>query len=126
MNDFFNQFFASWKYAWNGIKYCFKLEKNLTLILIIAIIVIIIGGLLHISHTEWLFVITLIIAILALELFNTSIEHFLDLFHPEINNQVKHIKDLMAGSVAIVSLGALILGIIIFLPKILKLINAIN
>ncbi|HRV32463.1 MAG TPA: diacylglycerol kinase family protein [Candidatus Paceibacterota bacterium] len=108
------------------MKYCFKLEKNLTLILIIAIIVIIIGGLLHISHTEWLFVITLIIAILALELFNTSIEHFLDLFHPEINNQVKHIKDLMAGSVAIVSLGALILGIIIFLPKILKLINAIN
>lgn len=94
--------------------------------LIIAIFIIIAGLFLHISHTEWLFIFTIIAVILALELFNTSIEHFLDLFYPEINNQVKYIKDLMAGSVAIISIGALIIGIIIFLPKILNLINAIN
>jgi len=48
-------------------------------------------------------------------------EKFLDLFYPEKNEKVKNIKDLMAGGVAIVSIGAGIIGVIIFLPKILTL-----
>ncbi len=67
----------------------------------------------------------MISAILALELFNTSLEHFLDLFHPEINEQVGHIKDLMAGSLAIASLGAATIGFIIFMPKIINFIKTI-
>jgi diacylglycerol kinase (ATP) len=46
----------------------------------------------------------------------------LDLFYPEKNENVKNIKDLMAGGVAIVSFGALVIGCIIFLPRILALI----
>jgi len=63
----------------------------------------------------------LITGVFSLELFNTAMEKFLDLFYPEKNEKVKNIKDLMAGGVAIVSIGAGIIGIIIFLPKILSL-----
>jgi len=63
----------------------------------------------------------LIAGVFSLELFNTAIERFLDLFYPGKNETVKNIKDLIAGGVAIVSIGAGIIGIIIFLPKILSL-----
>lgn len=91
--------------------------------LFISIISIIGGFYFTISNTEWLFVIILIIGVFALELFNTAIERFLDLFYPDKNEMVKNIKDLMAGGVAIVSIGAGIIGCIIFLPRIVALIN---
>ena len=67
----------------------------------------------------------LITAVIALELFNTGVEHFLDLFHPEINGKVKIIKDLMAGGVDIISIGAAIVGSIIFIPKIILLLSVL-
>ncbi|MDD4784281.1 MAG: diacylglycerol kinase [Candidatus Paceibacterota bacterium] len=63
----------------------------------------------------------LIAGVFSLELFNTAIERFLDLFYPGKNETVKNIKDLIAGGVAIVSIGAGIIGGIIFIPKILIL-----
>jgi diacylglycerol kinase (ATP) len=63
----------------------------------------------------------LITGVFSLELFNTAIERFLDLFFPDKNEKVKNIKDLMAGGVAIISIGAGIIGFVIFLPKILML-----
>jgi len=91
--------------------------------LIISIISIIGGFYFKISNTEWLFVIILVIGVFALELFNTAIERFLDLFYPDKNEMVKNIKDLMAGGVAIISIGAGIIGCIVFLPRIITLIN---
>ncbi len=89
--------------------------------LFISLIAIIGGFYFKISNTEWLVSLILITGVFSLELFNTAMEKFLDLFYPEKNEKVKNIKDLMAGGVAIVSIGAGIIGIIIFLPKILSL-----
>ena len=112
----------SFKYAWDGIRFCFGVEKNLTIMLIISVIAIIGGFYFKITKTEWLISLILITGVFSLELFNTAIERFLDLFYPETNETVKSIKDLMAGGVAIVSIGACIIGFVIFLPKILTLI----
>ncbi len=89
--------------------------------LAISIISIIGGFYFKITKTEWLISLILITGVFSLELFNTAIERFLDLFYPEKNEKVKNIKDLMAGGVAIVSLGAFIIGCVIFLPRILSL-----
>lgn len=89
--------------------------------LFISLIAIIGGFYFKISNTEWLVSLILITGVFSLELFNTAMEKFLDLFYPEKNEKVKNIKDLMAGGVAIVSIGAGIIGVIIFLPKILTL-----
>jgi diacylglycerol kinase (ATP) len=90
--------------------------------LVISAISIIGGFYFKITKTEWLISLILITGVFSLELFNTAIERFLDLFYPEKNETVKSIKDLMAGGVAIVSIGACIIGFVIFLPKILTLI----
>ena len=111
----------SFQYAWDGIRFCFGVEKTLTIMLFISIISTIGGFYFKITNTEWLFILILIAGVFSLELFNTAIERFLDLFYPGKNETVKNIKDLIAGGVAIVSIGAGIIGIIIFLPKILSL-----
>ncbi len=120
MLNFIKSFFKSWKYAWEGIRFCFGKEQNLTFMTIIGLFVIISGFYFNISKAEWLVVLILITAVMSLELFNTGIEYFLDLFHPEINEKVKNIKDLIAGGVAIISIGAAIIGFIIFAPKIIN------
>ena len=58
----------------------------------------------------------LIILVLTLELINSILERFVDVFKPRIHPMVEEIKDLMAGAVLIASLGALIVGLLIFLP----------
>ena len=121
MLSFIKSLLKSFQYAWDGIRFCFGVEKNLTIMLIISIISIIGGFYFKISNTEWLVSLILITGVFSLELFNTAMEKFLDLFYPEKNEKVKNIKDLMAGGVAIVSIGAGIIGVIIFLPKILTL-----
>lgn len=121
MLSFVKSTLKSFKYAWDGIRFCFGVEKNLTIMLFISLIAIIGGFYFKISNTEWLVSLILITGVFSLELFNTAMEKFLDLFYPEKNEKVKNIKDLMAGGVAIVSIGAGIIGIIIFLPKILSL-----
>ena len=122
MVSFIKSIFKSFQYAFNGIKFCFGVEKNLTIMLVISIISIIGGFYFKITKTEWLISLILITGVFSLELFNTAIERFLDLFYPETNENVKNIKDLMAGGVAIISIGAGIIGCIIFLPRILNLI----
>ncbi len=91
--------------------------------LIISIASIIGGFYFKITNTEWLFTLILIVGVFSLELFNTAIERFLDLFYPDQNETVKNIKDLLAGGVAIVSIGAGIIGCIIFLPRIILFIS---
>ncbi len=58
----------------------------------------------------------LIILVLTLELINSILERFVDVFKPRIHPMVQEIKDLMAGAVLIASVGALIVGLLIFLP----------
>lgn len=124
MKKFIYRLYKSFHYAWAGIKTCFGIEENLTIMVLISLFVVIGGIYFKISHTEWLVCIMMITAVLSLELFNTSIEQLLNLFHPEVNEKVKNIKDMIAGGVGIISIGAGIIGLIIFLPKIINLFYA--
>ena len=56
------------------------------------------------------------------EFVNTAIEKLGDLYTKEYNENVKIIKDIAAGSVTLSAVSALIVGIIMFLPKILNMI----
>ncbi len=78
------------------------------------------GFLLKINTFEWLIVIVVISLVLAAETFNTAIEYLVDMVSPEENKTAGKIKDIAAGAVLITAIGALITGIIIFLPKIIE------
>lgn len=73
------------------------------------------------SLTEWLVVVFTIGAVISLELVNTAIEAVVDLVTEEYHPLAKVAKDTAAASVFIIAIVAAIVGIIIFLPKIINL-----
>lgn len=118
-----NRLFKSFKYAYEGLKYAFKYEQNILVHFLATILVIIAGIFFKISMTEWL-VLTLIIGlVIATELINTSIEATIDLVTKEVHPLAKVAKDTAAAAVLIFGITALIIGLIIFVPKFIELIG---
>lgn len=108
----------SFKYAFNGIYLALKNEKNLKFHFIIMLLVIIAGFIFQISASEWIICIILFGLVISLELINTAIETTVDIAMPEINEKAKIAKDVAAGAVLIIAIAAVIVGLIIFIPKI--------
>ena len=111
----------SFKYAFNGLRILIKEEHNARIHLFAAICVIIAGVLLKISVYEWIAVIFSIGLVFSTEIINSSIENIADFISPEKHETIKKIKDLSASAVLISAIAALIVGLIIFIPKICKL-----
>jgi diacylglycerol kinase (ATP) len=86
----------------------------------VAFAAILLGFIFKISHTEWIGV--CIALVLSLELINTSIEKTIDLLHPDFNERAGEIKDMAAAAVLVAAIISVIIGLIIFIPKILELI----
>lgn len=109
----------SFKFAFNGIRLLITHEHNAWIHCFAAICVIIAGVAFGISTTEWIAVTFAIGTVLAAEAVNSSIEAIADLVSPGYNEAIKRTKDLAAGAVLILAIGAAIVGLIIFVPKII-------
>ena len=116
-----SKFFKSFSYAFLGIKTACKNEQNLLFDIIFSIIVIILSLILKISIMEFTIVLLCIALVITLELVNTAIEYTVDLAMPRIHPLAKKAKDIAAGAVLIGAIIAFIIGVIIFLPKVLEL-----
>ena len=115
----------SFIHAIEGIIYCIRFEHNTIIIIISAIIVILSGLFFGINEFEWLFVISMIGVISACEMINSSIEATIDLVTSEIQPLAKIAKDTASSATLILSITALIGGLIIFLPKFIHLIGGL-
>ena len=111
----------SFKYAIEGIISSFKTERNMKIHIFIMILVIIAGIILKINKSEWIICIILFAIVIGSELFNTSIETIVDMVMPEKNEKAKIAKDVSAGAVLVVAIGAAIIGLVIFVPRILNI-----
>lgn len=111
----------SFKYAFEGVHRELKEEQNLKIHILIMILVIIAGFILKLSPMEWIICIILFGFVIALELINTAIELTVDLAMPEIHPKAKAAKDIAAAAVLISATCSVIIGLIIFLPKIINL-----
>ena len=109
----------SFKYAFEGIFTGIKEEQNIKIHIAIMILVIIFGIILKINTTEWIICIALFGLVISMELINTAIENTVDLITKEKNEQAKIAKDVAAGAVLVSAIVAVIIGLIIFVPKIL-------
>lgn len=87
--------------------------------IIIMILVIIAGILLKINKYEWIICIICFSIVIAGELFNTAIETVVDMLMPHRNENAKLAKDIAASGVLVLAIGAVIIGLIIFIPKLL-------
>lgn len=111
----------SFKHAFVGIFSAFKTEKNLKIHSLATILVILLGIYFKITKLEWLACILTISQVIVSELINTAIEESVNLASPGYNETAKIAKDVAAGAVLFAALISIIVGIIIFLPYILKL-----
>ena len=121
----FKRLFNSFKYAIEGIIYAFKYEQNIIAHTLIMILVIVLGIALKLSYYEWLICFILFGLVIATELINTSIEAVVDLACPKIDPVAKVAKDTASGAVLVFALTAVISGLLIFIPKIIEVINLI-
>lgn len=115
----------SFKYAFEGILQAYVGEQNLKIHTVIAILVIIFGFILKISYTEWLVCLVLIGLVLMAEFFNTSIEYLVDLVSPEIHPLAKATKDTASAGVLMMAIISAIIGLIIFIPKLINFIGGL-
>lgn len=109
----------SFKYAFQGIYIGIKEERNIKIHIFIMILVILFGIMLKISKVEWIICIILFGNVIALELMNTAIENTVDLITKENNPKAKIAKDTAAGAVLVMAISSAIVGLIIFIPKII-------
>ena len=107
------------KFAAKGFWILITSEKAIIAQLIIAAFMTVVGFLFHISATEWMFQLFAIALLLVAESLNTAIEKMADFIHPEFHKKIGLIKDISAGASFFAALFAIIIGFIIYLPKII-------
>jgi diacylglycerol kinase len=107
--------------AFNGIQHFFKAERNGKIQGGIAIFAVLAGFYVKLSSFEWIIILLCIGAVLALEMINSALEQLCNLVHSEYHPVIKIIKDVAAGAVLSVSIISAVIGLIIFIPKILPL-----
>lgn len=115
--------YKSFGYAFQGIFNTIRTERNIKIHCVAAILVTIFGIWLQISKTEWMICFILFGLILALELVNTAVEATVDLFTEERKPLAKKAKDAAAGAVLVAAIFAAVIGILIFIPKLLEVVG---
>ena len=113
-----NSQLSSFRLAILGILTAIKQERNVKIHLVITILVIVLGLLNDLSKQEWMLIAFCIGLVISLELINTAIERVVDLVTSEYHPLAKEAKDIAAGAVFIAAILSIVIGGIIFIPKI--------
>jgi diacylglycerol kinase len=117
------KFIAGFGYAFNGLGYALRTQRNIRVHTAIGMLAIIMGIVLHISAVEFAMIFVAITGVFIAELFNTVIELSIDLSTPEYNPLAKIAKDVAAGAVLLNAILAVIIGIFVFGPHLWTLIS---
>lgn len=112
----------SFYYAFQGLKTAFRNEPNLRIHISIGSATLLAGIILHLAVWEWLLLMFTIFYVITLELLNTVLEAVVNLVSPEIRDNAKIAKDVSAGCVLMGAIMSVVVGLIIFIPKIIFLI----
>lgn len=117
------RFLKSLNYARQGITHCICTEKNFQIQLVISSVTFLGGFIFNLKINEWLMILFCVALVLGLELLNTAIEHLSNVVCEAIHPVIKQVKDIAAGAVLLVSVISVVIGGIIFIPRILLLIH---
>jgi undecaprenol kinase len=108
-------------FALSGIGFLVRNERHFQYHIISAFSVLILGVFFSITQWEWLFILSALFLVLLTEAFNTTIEKICDEITLEHKESIKRIKDISAGAVLLAVIYSLVIGSIIFLPKVTSL-----
>jgi len=117
------KFIASFVYAFRGLWYALRTQRNAKVHVIIAILAIVMGIALHISTVEFAIVFVAITGVFMAELFNTVFELCVDLASPEYHPLAKVAKDMAAGGVLLSAMLSIVIGLLVFGPHLWALLR---
>ena len=101
-------------YAFAGLLDGIHNDASIRLQFVLGVCTLLAGLLLHLSLIEWSIVLILVALVIAMEYINSAIETLTDVLFPNYDRRAKKIKDYSAAAVLVVSIVALLFGIIIF------------
>ncbi len=107
---------AGFGYAFNGLWYALRTQRNVRVHVVIAILAILMGIVLRISTVEFAMIFVAITSVFIAEMFNTVIELCVDLASPEYNALAKIAKDVAAGAVLLSAMLAVVIGLFVLGP----------
>jgi diacylglycerol kinase len=115
------RFVKSFKYAFEGIHYAFKNDQNLLVHLLVAFLVINVSIALRVPYYEMGILGLTMMMVITAEMVNSAIEKMVDLITKEHRQEAKIAKDVAAGMVLVTAIAAIIIGVLILSPYVLKL-----
>lgn len=118
-------FIKSFMYALEGVKFAIVNNQNIQIQILVALLVIAASLFFRINAFEMGILGIVILLVFSAEMINTSIEEMTNLITNEHRKEAKIAKDVGAGMVLVVSVGAVIVGVLIFLPHILRILGII-
>ncbi len=122
-NEYLQSRLKSIRIALEGIKYVLITQQNARIHAVITLAVILFALILRINRLELISLMLVIGLVWTAEIFNTAMEVMVDMVSPENSQAAKIIKDISAGAVLISAIISILIGIIVFGPKILLLVN---
>jgi len=120
-DSFFRGRIRSLKFALRGAWLLLTTEHSIMVQFSLGILVSILGFIMHISAHEWMFQSLAIGMVLVAESLNTGIEKLSDFIHPDYHKKIGFIKDISAGAATFAAFIAIIIGLIIYLPKFINI-----
>lgn len=115
------KFVFAFGFAFEGLVHAFKRDQNIRIHILITIVVLTAAIFLNLNYLELSLIIGAITLVFIAELSNTAIEQIVDFMVKEHVPEAKYIKDVAAGFTLVAAIGAALIGIIIFFPKIINL-----
>ncbi len=116
-NTFISGRLKSVSFALKGAAKLITTEHSIMVQSSIAVIMVFVGFYFNISTTEWLFQTLSIGLVMSVEGLNTAVEKIADFIHPDYHSKIGFIKDIAAGAVFFAAITAVIIGLIIYIPK---------
>lgn len=110
--------FRSLRHASRGFAYVFRHERNFRIHSVLAVVVLALAGYLGVSPLEFVGLILVILLVLVLEIINSAVERLVDVVSPRLRDQIRIIKDMLAGMVLLAAIGAIVIGVLILLPAV--------
>ena len=110
------KFIAGFGYAFSGLWYALRTQRNARVHALLAALAILLGILLRISTVEFALVFIAITSVFVAEMFNTVFELCVDLASPEYNRLAKIAKDVAAGAVLLNAMLAIVIALFVYIP----------
>lgn len=113
-------FWRSLNQAWRGILYTWKTEGHFQFHLFAAITVVSLAWWIEVSRFDWLILILAIGSVMGAELMNTALEIVVDMVQPNFHPLAGMAKDVAAGAVLVTAIQAVVIGMVVFFPRVFR------